>query len=108
MIDKKTVTSLLDKQELELAKLHTALINELDVLKSKELSTLEATSAEKENILTVKNNVIKKKYMPRETESSGLNNIQSRYAFFSEKNIEIIETEGMFEVRLPLIEIEYA
>ena len=51
MIDKKTVTSLLDKQELELAKLHTALINELDVLKSKELSTLEATSAEKENIL---------------------------------------------------------
>lgn len=51
MTDDNTITLLLDKQEAELTKLHSALSNELEVLKSRELSILEKVSTEKESIL---------------------------------------------------------
>ena len=60
-----------------------------------------------DNILVVKNNMQKKKYLPREREATGINNIKSRYAFFTDKKVEVIETDDTFEVRIPLIEIEY-
>lgn len=46
-----TVTLLLNHQEAELAKLHSLLCNELEILKNRELSALEQASAEKEAIL---------------------------------------------------------
>ncbi len=38
-----------------------------------------------------------------ESSKTGLNNIQSRYAFFTEKKIEIIHDDKVFKVILPLI-----
>ena len=58
--------------------------------------------------LIVENNIQKKKYLPRERKASGLNNIKRRYEFFTEKSLEIVESEKSFIVILPLIEIEYA
>ncbi len=51
MIDNKSIDSLLTNQEAELTKLQTLLCNELEILKSRELSILEQASAEKEAIL---------------------------------------------------------
>lgn len=59
------------------------------------------------NVLVVKNNVQKKKYLDQEREASGISNIQKRYAFFTDKEVEVRETGGNFIVRVPLIDIEY-
>lgn len=51
MKDANTITSLLNKQEAELTKLHALLCTELEILKKRELSILEQASADKEAIL---------------------------------------------------------
>lgn len=60
-----------------------------------------------ENIM-VSNNLQKKKYLPRERKATGIENIRRRYEFFTNKTVEVVETESEFIVKLPLIEIEYA
>ena len=60
------------------------------------------------NKLVVKNNLQKKKYLPRERKATGIENIKKRYEFFTEKKPQVVETEDDFIVNLPLIEIEYA
>jgi len=62
---------------------------------------------EEDNELVVKNNIQKKKYLPREREATGIINIKSRYAFFTEREVRVFETDHVFAVHLPLIEIEY-
>ena len=57
--------------------------------------------------IIVSNNLQKKKYAVQEREGSGLQNIKNRYAFFSDKAVEIEETQTHFTVHLPLLEIEY-
>ena len=59
------------------------------------------------NHIVVENNLQKKKYAVQERKGSGLQNIQNRYEFFSNKKLEIIETESTYKVILPLLEIEY-
>jgi flagella synthesis protein FlgN len=51
MTDTQNVTLLLNNQEAELTQLHSLLCNELEILKNRELSTLEQASAEKEATL---------------------------------------------------------
>lgn len=51
MKDANTITSLLNNQEAELNKLHAVLCTELEILKNRELSILEQSSADKEAIL---------------------------------------------------------
>ena len=58
--------------------------------------------------LLVENNMQKKKYLPRERKATGILNIRKRYEFFSDKTMEVVESEEKFIVKLPLIEIEYA
>ncbi len=62
---------------------------------------------EQDNFLVVENNIQKKKYLPKEREATGLNNIQKRYEFFTDKNVLIEEINGKFTIKLPLIEIDY-
>lgn len=69
---------------------------------------------EKEKTITVRNNIIQKSELlkignnlvdrPKRTGSHkiGLNNIQKRYAYFTNKKIEIIR-ENIFSVKLPVI-----
>ena len=59
------------------------------------------------NNIIVRNNLQKKKYAVQEREGSGLQNIKNRYAFFSDKEMLVEETETHFQVLLPLLDIEY-
>lgn len=64
--------------------------------------------SQKGNQLVVENKVQKKKYAEQDHEGSGLNNIKNRYQFFSDREVSIIETSGLFKVEIPLLEIDYA
>ncbi len=59
------------------------------------------------NNILVENNLQKKKYAVQEREGSGLQNIKNRYAFFSDKEMQVEETESYFRITLPLLEIDY-
>ncbi len=60
-----------------------------------------------QNNILVQNNLQKKKYAIQERDGSGLQNIQNRYAFFSDKEMQVEETESYFRITLPLLEIDY-
>ena len=60
------------------------------------------------DLLIVKNNLQKKKYLPRERKATGIENIKKRYEFFTDKILEVVESDDSFIVKLPLIDIEYA
>jgi len=51
----------------------------------------------------VKNNLQKKNQTPASS-GIGLQNIRNRYAFFSDKKVNVIETTDTFEVHLPLLD----
>ncbi|NJK95863.1 MAG: histidine kinase [Bacteroidales bacterium] len=52
----------------------------------------------------VQNNHQMKKTIPSGKLPLGLENLKKRYAYLSGKSVEIIETEDMFTVKLPLVE----
>ena len=52
--------------------------------------------------LIVENNM-QKKESKEYSSNVGLKNIQSRYGFLTEEKMEIIETEQLFKVKIPLI-----
>ncbi len=56
--------------------------------------------------LVVKNTLQKKRIEPNNRIGTGIDNIRTRYEFFSKKKVEIIETMDVFQVRLPLIKVE--
>jgi len=57
--------------------------------------------------LIVENNLQKKKYLEREREATGIENIKKRFAFFTDKTVAVKETDAIFSVTVPLIDIEY-
>jgi len=57
--------------------------------------------------IIVENNIQKKKYAVQERKGSGLENIKSRYEFFSDRMVLIEESKSLFRVTLPLLEIEH-
>lgn len=63
---------------------------------------------DEDGMLIVQNNLQKKKYLPRERKATGIENIRKRYEFFTDKNIDVVETDQSFIVKLPLIDIEFA
>lgn len=69
--------------------------------------TIQIKSSEN-SILTIQNNVRKKKYDQNKNIGSGLKNIQNRYEFFSDREVVIEETNENFTVFLPLLEIDYS
>jgi hypothetical protein len=56
-----------------------------------------------EDWLVVTNTLQRKKILPEESNGLGLENIRSRYAFLSDKKVEVIEQTEKFVVRLPVI-----
>ena len=56
-----------------------------------------------ENNHVIVENPIQPRSDKTESSQTGLKNIQSRYAFFTNEKIDIIQTEKMFKVVLPLI-----
>lgn len=57
-----------------------------------------------ENFIVVSNNIQKKKTIVADKKPQGLENLKKRFAYLTEKSIQIIESESEFIVKLPLIE----
>jgi hypothetical protein len=53
-------------------------------------------------------NSLREKTEREDRKGSGLDNIKSRYSYFTEKEVRITKTESHFEVQIPLLEIEMA
>jgi LytS/YehU family sensor histidine kinase len=58
-----------------------------------------------DGFVIVKNNLQKKKSIHSGKEPLGLENLKNRYAYLSGVAVEVIESESVFIVRLPIIEI---
>lgn len=53
--------------------------------------------------IVVRNNLQRKQLLPGESSGMGIENIRRRYSFLSEKNVEVIETDSDFVVKVPLL-----
>ncbi len=56
----------------------------------------------RDNFIVIENNLQKKTIMQEDSPGIGLDNIQKRYEFLSDKKVEVIQNE-MFMVKLPII-----
>jgi LytS/YehU family sensor histidine kinase len=56
------------------------------------------------DFITVRNNKQKKTTIHSGKEPMGLENLKKRYAYLSNKEVEVMETENKFVVKLPIIE----
>lgn len=63
-------------------------------------------TSEEKKYLTVQNNFQAKTIQMKTKSGSGLHNIQSRYAFFTKRKVEIEQTELFFTVRIPLLSLK--
>ncbi|MEM7110069.1 MAG: histidine kinase [Bacteroidota bacterium] len=59
-----------------------------------------------DDFLEVVNSLFKKPDELGEVGGSGLNNIRKRYTYFSEAELEVIESTETFTVKIPLLEVE--
>jgi LytS/YehU family sensor histidine kinase len=57
-----------------------------------------------DSFIIVKNNLQKKKSINSGKEPLGLENLKKRYAYLSGAPVEVIESDGKFIVKLPIIE----
>jgi len=71
-----------------------------------ETSPLEITVTHDEDYLIVCNTLNKSN--ESSPSGTGLGNIKKRYAHFTDKPVDVIEGNGKFEVRIPLLEIEHS
>lgn len=67
---------------------------------------LKISIERKGDFLCVCNNYQPKPYAPARKEGTGLENIKTRYAFFTDKQVEVTQTEELFCVNLPILIIE--
>lgn len=58
------------------------------------------------NYLEITNTIKPKKYDDEKKSGTGLLNIKNRYAYFTDRKVEIEKENGYFKVLLPLLEIE--
>jgi sensor histidine kinase YesM len=57
-----------------------------------------------DGFIIVRNNLQKKKTINSDKEPLGLENLKKRYAYFSNVNVEVIESDSAFIVKLPIID----
>jgi two-component system, LytTR family, sensor kinase len=60
-------------------------------------------SMHKKNSIVVKNNLQNKSIIASDSPGRGLENVRARYAFFTEKRVEVLPTETEFVIVVPLI-----
>jgi LytS/YehU family sensor histidine kinase len=56
-----------------------------------------------DGFLVVQNNIQKKSFTTEPTSGVGLQNIRKRYEYLSDDKVAIVEEEGIFQVRLPVL-----
>ncbi|MGB8491384.1 MAG: histidine kinase, partial [Bacteroidales bacterium] len=69
---------------------------------------LEIEMESENGFVIVRNNLQKKKTIISGKEPMGLENLKKRYAYLSGVAVEVIESDGKFSVKLPIIEPEKA
>jgi LytS/YehU family sensor histidine kinase len=55
------------------------------------------------NVLVVKNNLQRKNIIPEESSGIGLKNIAERYNYLTNLEVKVLEQDGLYMVKLPLI-----
>ncbi len=68
---------------------------------------LVVSISEKQDYLEVNNN-LQKRVQPAESNGIGLNNVIARYKHLTEKQVEVMETENSFCVKIPLLTLQSA
>lgn len=71
-----------------------------------ETQPLEITIKDDSDYLTVVNTLNKSK--EESSSGTGISNIRMRYAHFTNKSVDVVEGNGKFEVRIPLLQIEHS
>jgi len=61
---------------------------------------------ENKNTLIIINNLQRKPFDPETASGTGIENIKSRYRFFTNQEVMVQESEEAFEVRVPLMKVE--
>ena len=56
--------------------------------------------------LVVENNFMKKSVLKEDSPGIGLENIRKRYVFLSDRPLEVVQTEKLFIVKLPILKAD--
>lgn len=70
-----------------------------------DLAPLMITLEMEADVLIIKNQ-LRKKAMPKASSRIGLSNIDKRYKLVTNQSIQVIESDAMFEVRLPILKVD--
>lgn len=71
-----------------------------------EIRPLKIHISSQNGFVTVKNNLQEKKIESRNSSKSGINNIKKRYAYFTEKEVQVFKNPDSFIIKVPLVELE--
>lgn len=71
-----------------------------------EIRPLKIYISSQNGFVTVKNNLQEKKIESRNSSKSGINNIKKRYAYFTDKEVEVFKNPESFIIKIPLVELE--
>ena len=71
-----------------------------------EVKPLKIHISSQNGFVTVKNNLQEKKIESRNSSKSGINNIKKRYAYFTNKEVQVFKNLDSFIVKIPLVELE--
>lgn len=71
-----------------------------------EIRPLKIHISSQNGFVTVKNNLQKKKIESRNHSNTGIENIKKRYAYFTDKDVQVFENPDSFIIKIPLIELE--
>lgn len=70
-----------------------------------ELKPLKINIESEQHYLIISNNLQEKKVEARNSGKSGIDNIQRRYAYFTDKQVQVYKDKDLFVVKVPLIDI---
>ncbi len=71
-----------------------------------EVRPLKIHISSQNGFVTVKNNLQEKKIEARNSSKSGINNIKKRYAYFTDKEVQVFKNADSFIIKIPLVELE--
>lgn len=71
-----------------------------------EIKPLKIHISSQNGFVTVKNNLQEKRIEKRNSSKSGINNIKKRYAYFTDKEVQVFKNPDSFIIKVPLVELE--
>lgn len=71
-----------------------------------EIRPLKIHISSQNGFVTIKNNLQEKKIESRNSSNTGIKNIQKRYAYFTDKEVQVFKNPDSFIIKIPLIELD--